>query len=153
RTQAGHQAGGTAANQLLAGRHLGKQIACMAAAELFREADTENPGIAGLFVQRTGKLLRFLPFVDVRQDLALNEALDRVADQLMGVVKVVLKGGHGWRSIIVLKTITERLLGYQAAIAYALRATGRSVTHRVSSALPQRLRRLTYLPCVVAVPA
>ena len=50
RTEASDQTAGTGTHQLLAGRHLGEQVALMAAAELLRVADAENPGGAGLAV-------------------------------------------------------------------------------------------------------
>lgn len=55
----------------------------MAAAELLRVADAENPGGARLAVQLAGELLGFLPVGDVRQHLALDETAHRVAHQLV----------------------------------------------------------------------
>src|SRR5690606_38217002 len=49
RAEAGDQAGRTATNQLLTGRHLGKQVAFMTAAVLLGKADPENPGVPGFF--------------------------------------------------------------------------------------------------------
>jgi hypothetical protein len=66
----------------------------MAAAEPLRITYAEDARRTGLEVQLTGKFLGLLPVVDMRQDLTLDKASYRVADQLVGGVEVFLTSRH-----------------------------------------------------------
>lgn len=117
RSQPGDQAAGTAAHELFAGRHLGEQIAFATAAVGFRVADAEDPGRAGLEIEFAGKFLGLLPFIDVRQHLALDETAHRIPDQLMGLVEVLLEVSHGRAPDGSLRT-------YLALAWFSIRETG-----------------------------
>src|SRR5690554_1284598 len=116
RTQAGDQAAGSGAHQLLGNRDFQENIAFTDTAEAVREAYAQQTGISGFTVKLPWKPSGFFPLVDVGKHVSFNKLAGCQAYLFMGFVEVIRHGKascilvYGALSVAQLRAPSKRLV-------------------------------------------